>query len=114
MWLQTRAEQADGTTTKTVEEKTDSFASWQQATSCSLAGVSMKRLSKLYLLIRGGWVSLFLGGGGQGFCPCAAAVGALRSTAARHNCTCTFDLNSELCSMPARRPPTRPCSVRAV
>ena len=45
---------ADGTTTKTVAEKTDSFASWQEATSCSLAGVSMKRLSKLYLLVRGG------------------------------------------------------------
>jgi hypothetical protein len=54
LWLQKRAEQADGTTTKTVEEKTDSFASWQEATSCSLAGVSMKRLSKLYLLVRGG------------------------------------------------------------
>jgi hypothetical protein len=68
--LQKRAEQTDGATTKTVEEKTDSFASWQEATSCSLAGVSMKRLSKLYLLIRGGSP---LGGLAR------AAVGALCS-----------------------------------
>ena len=50
---QNKEEQADGSVSKQMEERSDSFASWADATSCSLSGVSVKRLAKLYLLIRG-------------------------------------------------------------
>jgi len=46
-------ERQDGSSSKTVEERTLSFPSWAAATSCSLQGASIKRLSKLYLLLRG-------------------------------------------------------------
>jgi hypothetical protein len=39
--------------TKRVQQRSDSYASWPEATSCSLQGVRLRRLSKLYLLIRG-------------------------------------------------------------
>ncbi|KAI7844210.1 hypothetical protein COHA_002344 [Chlorella ohadii] len=45
-------ERQDGSSSKTVEERTLSFPSWAAATSCSLQGASIKRLSKLYLLLR--------------------------------------------------------------
>lgn len=50
---QKREEQADGSTSKHVQECSDSFASFADATSCSLRGASVKRLSKLYLVLRG-------------------------------------------------------------
>lgn len=52
--LQKKEEQADGSTRKTAEERTEHFASWGEALGCSLQGVSLRRLSKLYLLLRGG------------------------------------------------------------
>ncbi|KAL4450085.1 hypothetical protein ABPG77_010754 [Micractinium sp. CCAP 211/92] len=47
-----KEEQADGSTSKSVEEHTARFARWNEALGCSLRGVSLKRLSKLYLLLR--------------------------------------------------------------
>lgn len=52
--LQKKEEQADGSISKTAEEHTDCFASWGEALGCGLKGISLKRLSKLYLLLRGG------------------------------------------------------------
>lgn len=51
--MQRQEEQPDGSTSKHVSEHNASFATWEQATSCSLEGVNMRRFSKLYLLIRG-------------------------------------------------------------
>lgn len=56
-------ERKDGSSSKTVEERTLSFPSWAAATSCSLKGISTKRLAKLYLLLRGGrWLAVSWGG----------------------------------------------------
>ena len=51
--LQKQQEQADGSSIKVVEERTESFASWKAALSCSLGSTNAKRLNKLYLLLRG-------------------------------------------------------------
>lgn len=66
--MQKVEEQKDGSSSKTVEERTLSFPNWAAATSCSLQGVNLKRLSKLYLLLRGG---------GWGLGPVWAAYAAL-------------------------------------
>ncbi|KAI3438249.1 hypothetical protein D9Q98_000686 [Chlorella vulgaris] len=50
--VERQEEQPDGSTSKHVSEHNASFATWEQATSCSLEGVNMRRFSKLYLLIR--------------------------------------------------------------
>ncbi|EFN54772.1 hypothetical protein CHLNCDRAFT_134704 [Chlorella variabilis] len=51
--VEKKEEHKDGSTSKKVEERTESFATWQQATSCSLHGVNKRRLTRLYLIIRG-------------------------------------------------------------
>lgn len=54
--LQKKEELEDGSTSKQVEERSEQYASWADATSCSLAGASIKRLTKLYLVLRGAWL----------------------------------------------------------
>ena len=51
--LQTREEQPDGSSVKVVEEHSESFPSWRQANTSSLAGIKKRHLSRLALLIRG-------------------------------------------------------------
>lgn len=51
--MQTKEEGKDGAVTKRVQQRSASFAPWLRATSCSLQGVKLRRLSKLYLLVRG-------------------------------------------------------------
>lgn len=59
-------EQADGSSNRSVQERSDTFASWEAAISCSLAGARIKRLSKLYLALRGACCVGWGGGGGCG------------------------------------------------
>ncbi|PSC72192.1 SUMO-activating enzyme subunit 1B-1 [Micractinium conductrix] len=49
---ETKVEQEDGSSKTVCEERSERFASWQDAVGASLQGVSIKRLSKLYLLLR--------------------------------------------------------------
>lgn len=51
--LQRLEERPDGSSSKVVEARCLRYASWADATSCSLAGANPKRLSKLYLVLRG-------------------------------------------------------------
>ncbi|KAL4857355.1 SUMO-activating enzyme subunit 1B-2 [Chlorella vulgaris] len=46
--VERQEEQPDGSTSKHVSEHNASFATWEQATSCSLEGVNMRRFSKLF------------------------------------------------------------------
>jgi hypothetical protein len=62
--LQTETQQPDGTTSKSTSSHSSSYPAWHEAMACGLAGINMRRTSKLYFVLRGARWGLGLGSRG--------------------------------------------------